>query len=69
MYRWYTGSFRGLQERGGGNIGQKTDESILRSKITGLLSLIHSPALLKRIYGVVEYLYLHNDKGGSVDEN
>lgn len=40
---------------------KETDESILRSKITGLLSLIRSPALLKRIYKFVKYLYLHND--------
>lgn len=40
---------------------KETDETILRSKITGLLSPIHSPALLKRIYEFVEYLYLHND--------
>lgn len=34
---------------------KETDETILRSKITGLLSLIHSPALLKRIYGFFKH--------------
>ena len=42
-------------------MSQKTEAAILRSKITGLLSHIHSPAMLIRIYGFVEYLYLHND--------
>ena len=48
---------------------QRTEADILRDKITVLLGLIHRPTLLKRIYKFIEYLYLHNDKGGSADEN
>lgn len=40
---------------------KETDVAILQSEIIDLLNLIHSPALLKRIYEFVEYLYLHND--------
>ena len=44
----------------GVNRNKNVDETILRYKTYELLGLIHSHALLKRIYRFVEYLYLHN---------